>query len=134
MTRKNLSPKERERIFTAHNGTCHICHQPIQTGQRWEISHPIPLALGGEDVSSNRAPAHEHCHRTVTAVLDLPRIAKTKRQRRAHIGAKRPGLGHRPLPCGRNTRWKIKIGGGLTPRLSQGQQLARTKRMRTIGQ
>jgi len=135
-----MTPKQREALWDAEVARakafgwgdlprCNICKCPVGIGQAWDVSHDgIPKALGGTAVGV----AHRKCNRDdgheVTRV-----VAKTKRQRRAHIGAKRPGMGHRPLPCGRNTRWKAKIGGGMTPRLSQGQLLARTKKAREIG-
>jgi hypothetical protein len=137
MTRKRLSPKAREALWDAHQypdgrgGICCHCPLPITPGQAWHEAHyGAPHALRPGPAN---AIAHERCNLEHNWRVDTPRIAKTKRQRRAHIGAKRPGMGHRPLPCGRNTRWKAKIGGGMTPRLSQGQLLARTKKAREIG-
>jgi 5-methylcytosine-specific restriction enzyme A len=88
MTRKRLSARERERCFDSTGGICHLCRRPILPGDAWEASHEIPLAIGGEDTPENRMPAHKHCHARRTALVDKPRIAKTKRQRQKHIGAK----------------------------------------------
>lgn len=90
MTRKRLSTRDRLRCFEDGEGKCHICGLPIQTGEPWEVSHPRPLALGGEDTRANRRPAHKTCHAKLTAGEDIPRIAKAKRQRANHIGAKAP--------------------------------------------
>lgn len=95
MTRKRLSTRDRVQCFEDGNGSCHICGLPIQAGEKWEVSHPQPLALGGEDVRANRRPAHFRCHRAWTAAEDQPRIAKAKRQHAKHIGAKAPAP--RPL-------------------------------------
>lgn len=88
MKRVRLSTRDREKLFDEHNGICHICGLPIEPGQAWEVSHPIPLAAGGDDVPENRAPAHAKCHRHQTSTIDQPLIAKTRRQRQKHIGAK----------------------------------------------
>jgi len=87
MTRRRLSPKQRAALFVTHKGICHMCCEPINEAfQLWEVSHPHPLALGGKDDDSNRAPAHKSCHRTrtfgtkaTTAGSDIHAIAKTKR-------------------------------------------------------
>lgn len=105
--RKRLSTRERLRCFDDAGGICHICGTKIQPGQRWEVSHPIPLAAGGDDVPENRRPAHYACHRTVTAEQDAPTIAKVKRIRAKHIGASRPKgrWPSRPFPK-RETSWR----------------------------
>lgn len=93
MSRRRRSQTARVKIFDAHGGICHICGLPIEAGQKWDISHLIALAAGGEDTDENCRPAHAKCHRgkgSQTALEDMPRIAKTKRQRAAHIGAKVP--------------------------------------------
>jgi len=90
MARHRLSTRERVRCFDDAGGLCHICLTKIQAGQRWEVSHPIPLEAGGDDVPENRRPAHYACHRTVTAEQDIPMIAKIKRILAKHIGAFRP--------------------------------------------
>lgn len=110
MRRRRLSTKRKVKLFERHAGRCHICNQPIEAGQRWDVSHLLALALGGEDVDSNRAPAHFKCHRWQTRVTDLPAIAKSKRIYARHIGAYEP---RRRLPFGRDDRLKRTIGGKI---------------------
>lgn len=93
-SRKRLSARDREKLYDEHKGICHLCGGVIDPDQGFEVSHPIPLAAGGDDVPSNRAPAHKRCHRRQTSEIDAPRIAKTRRQRQKHIGA-RPRSSHR---------------------------------------
>lgn len=112
--RKHLSTTARLRIFEAAKGICHLCGQKITAGQEWDVSHAIPLAMGGADDDSNMLPAHRRCHRQHTAQIDAPRIAKTKRQHAAHIGAKAPS--RNPLPFGRNSRFKRKLDGTIVER------------------
>lgn len=90
MTRRNLSTRDRVKVFNAAGGVCHLCGMKIDAGQEWDVSHAIPLAIGGQDDFSNMLPAHRRCHRQHTAQNDAPRIAKTKRQYAMHIGAKQP--------------------------------------------
>lgn len=93
MTRRTLSTSARVRIFDAAGGVCCLCGVKIAVGQAWDVAHVIALAAGGSDTPANMRPAHRMCHRVETATVDIPRIAKTKRQRAAHIGAKIKGAG-----------------------------------------
>lgn len=89
--RRHLSPKERLRLFQLHDGICHLCEGKIQVGQAWDISHDIPLELGGaDDDDNNSKPAHRKCHRDHTSKVDVPNIAKAKRRERKHYGVKKP--------------------------------------------
>lgn len=108
MARVRISARKREALFDEHKGVCHICHLPIDHGQSWEVSHPIPLAIGGEDGPSNWAPAHKRCHAERTAKIDARLIAKTRRQRQKHIGAtpKRPW----------STKFRKKVSGEVVMR------------------
>jgi 5-methylcytosine-specific restriction enzyme A len=90
MTRKSISKKQRIEIFERFGGYCHICNLQITAGQEWDVSHEIPLAMGGADEGDNLKPAHRKCHRQFTSEVDAPRIAKTNRMRAKHIGAKPP--------------------------------------------
>jgi hypothetical protein len=107
--RKHLSTTARLRIFEAAKGVCHLCGLKITAGEEWDVSHAIPLAIGGPDDETNRLPAHRRCHRQHTAEVDAPRIAKTKRQHAAHIGAKAPS--RNPLPGSKTSGWKKKMNG-----------------------
>jgi 5-methylcytosine-specific restriction protein A len=87
MTRKHLSAKTRAAVLERHDRTCHLCGGPIQATEAWDVSHEIPLAIGGADDETNWLPAHRKCHREHTAAVDAPLIAKTRRQHLKHIGA-----------------------------------------------
>jgi 5-methylcytosine-specific restriction enzyme A len=94
--RKRLSTTARAKLFERMSGRCHLCDQRVQAGEAWDVSHEIPLAIGGADDETNWAVAHRKCHRVHTATIDAPRIAKTKRQRAMAIGAKERGRGFAP--------------------------------------
>ena len=93
--RRSISGKERLAIFNRDGGICHMCRTVIQVGQPWEVSHDIPLELGGADHGDNLKPAHKACHAVTTAKADAPDIAKAKRREVAHKGAQAPTA--RPL-------------------------------------
>jgi 5-methylcytosine-specific restriction endonuclease McrA len=113
--RQRLSTRDRARCFDDEGGICHICGQKIMAGERWEVSHEIPLAAGGDDTPDNRKPAHYRCHRTQTADIDAPLIAKTRRQHQKHIGAFRTS---RPMPGSRASGWRKPFNRPPERRLS----------------
>ena len=86
--RRRISTTARVAIFTRHDGKCDICGGAITVGQAWEVSHRIPIELGGADDESNWFPAHKACHGVETATKDIPNISRAKRREAAHIGAK----------------------------------------------
>lgn len=112
--RRHISTRERARLFALHEGQCHLCGGKIDgTRERWEISHDIPLELGGPDDDENRKPAHYKCHRHHTATVDAPAIAKAKRREAIHTGAARK---RSAFPTSKDGPFKAKIGGGVVRR------------------
>jgi 5-methylcytosine-specific restriction endonuclease McrA len=101
-------------LFLKHGGICHICGGKISEGERWEVSHEIPLELGGDDDDVNAKPAHHKCHRHQTSTVDIPAIAKAKRLQVRHLGAKAPSK--RPMPGSRASKWKRRMDGTVVPR------------------
>jgi 5-methylcytosine-specific restriction endonuclease McrA len=111
LARKSLSTMTRLRVFEKEGGLCHLCGFKIQTGQKWEVEHRIPLALGGADDESNWSPAHVDCHKEKTRE-DVASIAKAKRQKAKHIGIK----ARSSFPCSRDSKWKRKMNGEVVLR------------------
>jgi 5-methylcytosine-specific restriction protein A len=111
--RQRLSTKARAQLFERHEGRCHLCLGKIMAGEAWEVSHPIPLAAGGEDEDGNRAPAHKKCHARQTAETDAPLIAKTRRMHQKHIGAYRSA---HPMNGGKRSKWRKKVSGEVVER------------------
>ena len=108
MTRRSMSTTRRVRIFEAADGRCHLCGVKIGVGEAWEAEHRIALAAGGTDDDDNLAPAHIACHRSKTTD-DAKLIAKVKRVRAKHIGAKAPPRA--TIPGSKGSRWKRKLDG-----------------------
>lgn len=98
MARRHISTTARAKLFAAKGGVCHMCSGRVQAGQAWDVSHVIPLAIGGADDETNWDIAHRKCHRDYTASVDQPLIAKTKRQAAGHSGARLRGQGFRKAP------------------------------------
>ena len=111
--RARLSPRARLAIWERAEGICVLCDRTIDgVRERWIIEHIRALELGGEDKPDNMGPAHEACARAKTRD-DHQRAAKAKRQKIRHLGADQT---KRPLPYGRQSRWKKKIDGTIVPR------------------
>ena len=113
--RKRLSTRDREALLVRESFTCHLCGLPIVPGDRWEVSHEIALACGGEDIDSNRRAAHWRCHAYHTATETLPAAAKARRIYQRHHDMHRS---RRPLPAGRGDRRKRTIDGRVIDRVT----------------
>src|SRR6478736_10123981 len=87
--RRAMSPMRRLRIFEQHAGRCVLCDCRIKAGDMWTVEHLRALALGGEDVDENCGPAHEACRR-IKDKTDVASIAKAKRVKAKHYGARKP--------------------------------------------
>jgi len=99
VSRKRVSTRARVALFERKSGFCHMCGGKVLAGEAWDLSHVIPLEIGGADDETNWDVAHRKCHQVHTAKVDMPVIAKTKRQHAGHIGAKLKGPGfHRSPP------------------------------------
>jgi hypothetical protein len=81
--------KIRQRIFDREHGRCHLCEQPIQPGQKWDLDHVVALINGGENAEPNLKPAHRKCHKDKTA-RDVAEKAKVAAIRQRHLGIVTP--------------------------------------------
>jgi 5-methylcytosine-specific restriction enzyme A len=108
MKRIRLSTLQRFDLLQSEKYRCHLCSGLIYVGQAWDVSHEIPLELGGADDEANRRAAHRKCHRDHTAAVDLPAIARAKRVQAAHHGAR---VACQPMRGGRGDLLKRKMNG-----------------------
>lgn len=95
--RRAMSPMRKLRVFEAARGLCHLCQTRIQVGEKWDVEHVRPLALGGADDDANMAPAHAKCHAVKTAG-DVTAIARAKRRKAKMLGIKKPSTFPKPPP------------------------------------
>lgn len=90
--------KVRQRVFDREHGRCHLCEQPIQPGQKWDLDHVVALINGGENAEPNLKPAHRKCHKVKTA-RDVAEKAKVVAIRQRHLGiVDAPKLRGSPFP------------------------------------
>jgi hypothetical protein len=115
--RRGLSSAQREALYDHCRGenefpACNIpwCGRPVTPAERWVESHfPVPHALGGTETGI----AHERCNKLYAERVEVPAIAKCDRVRRRHIGAH---VSRFPLPFGRHSKLKRKVGGRVVAR------------------
>ena len=112
--RPTFSTSFRLSLFLKRKGKCAGCTQKIDAGKVWDIDHILPLALGGTNAPENLQILCRPCHRSKTSHSDIPRIAKTKRLKARHLGARTPST--RPIPGSRHSPWKRKMDGSVVRR------------------
>lgn len=112
-TRRRFSARALRNRLAEFADSCACCGMPITPASGLDWDHRVPLELGGEDEIDNLQPLCRRCHVSKTAE-DVGRIAKARRVRDRHLGIK-PTY-KRKLPGGRESGWKMKVGGGRVPR------------------
>lgn len=93
--------------FRRANGHCEKCTAHLYAG-KFTYDHIIPDWLGGEPTLENCQVICDACDGVKTPA-DQSRIAKTKREHDAHIGA-RP-QSSRPMPGSRASGWRRRMDG-----------------------
>lgn len=112
MTRREFPSKVKAAAFERANGHCEECGAFLMPG-RFRYDHVLPDYLGGEPVLENCKVQCVTCDAPKTAA-DQTRIAKTKRQHLAHIGAKaRKGS---PMPGSKASGLSKKFSGEVVRR------------------
>jgi len=85
--RAEFSKGTKAEAFIRSKGHCEKCSAPLRPG-KYEYHHLIEAAIGGTGRLDNCAVWCDACHDPHTATVSAPRVAKMKRQRAGHIGAK----------------------------------------------
>jgi len=109
--RKPLTPKQRMKMFLAHDGICCICGFKIDgVREAWD-EHVDPLWLNGTNDEKNRRPAHAKCARQKTA-MEAGQRSKDEAVAERHFGARKRAT----MPGSRNSPWKRKMDGSVVRR------------------
>jgi hypothetical protein len=99
-------------VFEAHDGVCALTGRKIRPGDAWECDHAVALINGGEHRESNLQPVLKQAHKEKTRA-DVARKAKDARVRKKSLGLHKSKF---PLPGGRDSNLKRKVGGGVVRR------------------
>lgn len=111
--RREFSKRVKNEAFERSGGRCENPECGAQsTPRKLHYDHRIPDALGGEPTLENCQVLCTACHGEKTGKQDIPAIAKTKRIRDRERGIRKPSR----FPGARNSRWKMKVGGGVVLR------------------
>ena len=107
----------RLRVILSQDGIC-ACGCGVKlgmAGEVTEIDHIVALINGGENRETNLQALRRRCHSAKTKA-DVALKAKTASVKAKHLGIAKSKS---PLPFGRASKWKRKIGGGVVPRDSE---------------
>ncbi len=107
--RREFSRRDKLKIFERADGHCEGCGCKLWPGDKKEIDHSLPDALGGKPDIKNAKLLCYWCHKEKTAE-DVGRIRKADRQKAKHQGFSKPQS--RPLLGTRASGIKLKFGGG----------------------
>ena len=86
--RREFPAKVKVAAFERAKGNCQVCGARLTVG-KFRYDHKLPDALGGEPTLENCVVQCLACDKPKTAD-DVRRIRKADRQRRNHIGVKKP--------------------------------------------
>lgn len=108
--RTEFSARTRRAAFERADGRCEECHQPVGI-VGWDVryDHAVPDWLGGKNDLDNCTCLCIGCHSEKTRLIDVPRIAKTKRLEAERLHGKKPS--RQPMPGSRRTKWKRTMSG-----------------------
>lgn len=117
MSRTEFSKKTMGQAYERSEGLCEgilpsgeRCCFPVDRKKHFD--HVIPDALGGDNSLTNCAVLCLPCHGNKTRKIDVPMIAKAKRNFNTHRGIRKPSR----FPGSRDSRWKKKISGEVVQR------------------
>ena len=94
MTRREFPRAVKVAAFKRSGGNCEACTAHLYPA-KFHYDHDNPDGLTGEPTLENCVVLCLACHKVKTTTVDVPRIAKAKRNEARHIGAERP---KRPWP------------------------------------
>lgn len=96
--RSEFPAKVKSAAYDRCGGRCECCGTKLRPG-KFAYDHIVPDALDGEPTLENCQVLCDNCHGAKTGGRDVPQIAKGKRQRAFHIGAKaKSSRGFRKAP------------------------------------
>jgi 5-methylcytosine-specific restriction enzyme A len=118
MSRQEFSKATMREALTRSQG---LCEGITPSGERcnanlWQkarhFDHIVPCAIGGDNSLANCATLCVACHKAKTIKIDVPMIAKAKRNYDKHRGIRKPSK----FAGSRNSKWKKKLNGEVVLR------------------
>jgi 5-methylcytosine-specific restriction protein A len=111
--RQEFSKAVRLAAWDRAGGRCEGCTRKLFVGDI-HYDHRNPDGLTGQPTAANCQVLCRSCH-AVKTKADVANIARAKRREVKHIGIRSTS---RPMPGGKQSRFKIKIGGGVVDRFT----------------
>lgn len=100
---------------------CPHCDQPVKPDQAWDRVHVgVAKAFGGKLLRVG----HRKCNQLDNNRVVTPAFAKAEAVRKKFVGIKGPGLGDRPMRCGRRSLETKTMRHGVMPRLTYAEKHA----------
>ena len=109
-TRNEFPAKVKVAAFDRAEGCCETCGVTIRPGNGPEYDHIVPDAIGGGDDLGNCRVLCIPCHGVKTTKTDIPAIARVKRLKAKHIGAKAQPRNR--LPGSKGSGWRKTFSSG----------------------
>jgi len=111
--RQEFSKKVRLMAWDRAGGRCEACTRKLFVGDIF-YDHINPDGLTGAPVAANCQVLCRSCH-AVKTKADVANIARAKRCEAKHLSIRSTS---RPMPGSRQSRFKMKIGGGVVDRFT----------------
>ena len=109
--RREFSNKVKGLAALRAKGHCECCTRKLLEGD-FHYDHDIPDALDGEPTLENCRVLCRSCHKLKTSMEDIPRIAKSKRVYRRHVGIRKRSS----FACSKDSPFKKKLTGEVVRR------------------
>jgi hypothetical protein len=120
--RDYLYSREKTAAYLAGRGNfpiCPHCDLPVTPDQAWDEAHiTVPRAFSGKSTGVG----HRDCNQRDNHQNVTPAVAKAKRVYQKFVGIKGPGLGPRPMRCGRRSGQRKTMRNGVQPRQTYAEQ------------
>lgn len=113
--RKSLTPQQKAKLFLERDGRCHRCTRKLRSGDHWTDEHIIALQNGGTNDWENRGICCSNCFKPKNAE-DAKKAAKGRRVAVQTFVPRRERQSKKPMPFGKNSRFKKKMNGQIIER------------------
>lgn len=102
----------RLRVFERADGRCHRCDRKIRAGDKWTLEHLVAIINGGPNAEGNLGVTCSWCLPGKNAE-DVAEKSLVARKRKKDLGITKA---KRPIPGGRDSRWKRTVDGRTVER------------------